>query len=37
HEPRFAGWADRVLFLRDGQVVDEAVARSGAATFASRR
>ncbi|MEA2188637.1 MAG: putative transport system ATP-binding protein [Solirubrobacteraceae bacterium] len=37
HEPRFAGWADRVLFLRDGQVVDEAVARSGAATLASRR
>ena len=26
HEPRFAGWADRVVFLRDGRVVDEAVA-----------
>jgi putative ABC transport system ATP-binding protein len=37
HEPRFAGWADRVLFLRDGQVVDEAVARSGAGSLASRR
>jgi putative ABC transport system ATP-binding protein len=36
HEPRFAGWADRVLFLRDGQVVDEAVATRGAATLASR-
>lgn len=23
HEPRFASWADRVVFLRDGQVVDE--------------
>ncbi len=23
HEPRFASWADRVLFLRDGVVVDE--------------
>lgn len=23
HEPRFASWADRVVFLRDGLVVDE--------------
>jgi len=23
HEPRFASWADRVIFLRDGRVVDE--------------
>ena len=23
HEPRFASWADRVLFLRDGRIVDE--------------
>ncbi|QES49217.1 macrolide ABC transporter ATP-binding protein [Streptomyces venezuelae] len=23
HEPRFAAWADRVVFLRDGNVVDE--------------
>jgi putative ABC transport system ATP-binding protein len=23
HEPRFASWADRVVFLRDGQIVDE--------------
>jgi len=36
HEPRFAGWADRVLFLRDGQIVDEAVAARGDATLASR-
>lgn len=26
HEPRFAGWADRVVFLRDGRVIDEATA-----------
>jgi putative ABC transport system ATP-binding protein len=26
HEARYAGWADRVVFLRDGQVVDEARA-----------
>ena len=29
HEPRHAGWADRVVFLRDGRVVDEARASSG--------
>jgi putative ABC transport system ATP-binding protein len=23
HEPRFASWADRVVFLRDGEIVDE--------------
>ncbi len=23
HEPRFAAWADRVVYLRDGSVVDE--------------
>jgi putative ABC transport system ATP-binding protein len=22
HEPRYAGWADRVVFLRDGEIVD---------------
>jgi putative ABC transport system ATP-binding protein len=27
HEPRFAGWADRVIHLRDGRMVDESVAR----------
>jgi putative ABC transport system ATP-binding protein len=25
HEPRYASWADRVVFLRDGVVVDESV------------
>ena len=23
HEPRFASWADRVVFLRDGRIVNE--------------
>lgn len=26
HEPRYAAWADRVIFLRDGRVVDESAA-----------
>ena len=26
HEARHAAWADRVVFLRDGRVVDEARA-----------
>jgi putative ABC transport system ATP-binding protein len=26
HEPRYASWADRVVFLRDGRIVDESVA-----------
>ena len=26
HEPRFASWADRVIFLRDGRIVDETPA-----------
>jgi putative ABC transport system ATP-binding protein len=24
HEPRYAAWADRVVFMRDGRIVDEA-------------
>ena len=28
HEPRFASWADRVVFLRDGVIVNEAVPAS---------
>ena len=24
HEPRYAAWADRVIFMRDGRIVDEA-------------
>ncbi len=26
HDPRHAAWADRVIFLRDGRIVDEARA-----------
>ena len=28
HEPRFASWADRVVFLRDGRIVDDTSAAS---------
>ncbi|WP_130799574.1 ABC transporter ATP-binding protein [Streptomyces otsuchiensis] len=28
HEPRFAAWADRVVFLRDGSIVDESASTS---------
>ena len=31
HEPRFASWADRFVFLRDGRVVDETASMLGAA------
>ena len=31
HEPRFASWADRVVFLRDGRIVDETPALAKAA------
>jgi putative ABC transport system ATP-binding protein len=27
HEPRYAGWADRTIFLRDGRVVDATAPR----------
>jgi putative ABC transport system ATP-binding protein len=29
HEAQLASWADRVVFLRDGQVIDETVAPPG--------
>jgi putative ABC transport system ATP-binding protein len=29
HEPRFASWADRVVYLRDGRIVDESVVNAG--------
>jgi putative ABC transport system ATP-binding protein len=32
HEPRFASWADRVVFMRDGVIVDQSVAASDGAT-----
>jgi len=36
HEPRFAGWADRVVFLRDGRIVDETGAARDAGPVARR-
>ncbi len=27
HEPRHAAWADRVVFLRDGRMVDESASQ----------
>jgi putative ABC transport system ATP-binding protein len=29
HEAQLASWADRVVFLRDGRVVDQTVAPPG--------
>ena len=38
HEPRYAAWADRVVFMRDGRIVDEAsVSPSTAAVVGARR
>jgi putative ABC transport system ATP-binding protein len=33
HDARLAGWSDRVIFLRDGLVVDDTGARPGAASL----
>jgi len=33
HEPRHAAWADRVVFLRDGRIVDATPDRSGPETL----
>ena len=33
HEPRFAAWADRTVFLRDGRIVDGTGPRPDAATL----
>jgi putative ABC transport system ATP-binding protein len=30
HEPRYAGWADRTIFLRDGRLVDSTGPRTTA-------
>ena len=32
HEPRFSSWADRVVFMRDGVVVDQTAPLAGAVT-----
>jgi putative ABC transport system ATP-binding protein len=34
HEPRFASWTDRVVFLRDGRIVDDTARPVGAGTGA---
>ena len=36
HEPRFASWCDRVVFLRDGKVVDQTPSLLGTAPAAAR-
>ncbi len=33
HDARLAAWADRVVFLRDGRIIDETVAPSGPETL----
>ena len=33
HDARFAAWADRIVFLRDGIVVDETAGRQGPETL----
>lgn len=37
HDARHAGWADRVIFLRDGTVVDETTRSSEADSLLTRR
>ena len=32
HDPRFASWADRVVFIRDGRIVDESAPVFAAAS-----
>ena len=32
HEPRFSSWADRVVFMRDGVVVDQTASLAGTVT-----
>jgi iron(III) transport system ATP-binding protein len=34
HEPRYAAWADRVIFLKDGLMVDETVSASAESLLA---
>jgi putative ABC transport system ATP-binding protein len=35
HEPRFASWADRVVFLRDGRIVDDTSAAASTSSSGS--
>ncbi|MGH9294272.1 MAG: ABC transporter ATP-binding protein [Acidimicrobiales bacterium] len=36
HDAQLASWADRVLFIRDGQLVDQTAPRDGPETFLAR-
>ncbi|GAA2776612.1 ABC transporter ATP-binding protein [Kitasatospora sp. CM 4170] len=35
HEPRHAAWADRVVFLRDGRMVDESISQDAGSLLVS--
>lgn len=35
HEPRYAAWADRVVFLRDGSVVDQTLSTDAGSLLAA--
>ncbi|MFC5432091.1 ABC transporter ATP-binding protein [Microbacterium suwonense] len=37
HEPRHASWADRILFLRDGRVIDESARENADALLSGAR
>ncbi|MDQ1126462.1 putative ABC transport system ATP-binding protein [Microbacterium sp. LKL04] len=37
HEPRHAAWADRIVFLRDGRIVDESARRGADALLSDAR
>ncbi|MFC7790100.1 ABC transporter ATP-binding protein [Microbacterium sp. MAHUQ-60] len=37
HDPRHAAWADRIVYLRDGRIVDESRRDSADAMLAARR
>jgi len=37
HDARFAAWADRIIFLRDGSIVDQTDARPGPESLLSAR
>ena len=36
HDPRHAGWADRIVFLRDGTTVDETPPMDGPDSLLAR-
>jgi putative ABC transport system ATP-binding protein len=37
HEPRYASWADRVVFMRDGRIVDESTVTEPSAVLGAAR